>query len=193
MDLTNMFQFDIWTWVVIPLLIFLAIIVDVSMGTIRVIFISKGFKKIAPILGFFEVIVWLLAISQVMKNLTNWISYIAYGAGFAAGTYVGMYLEEKISIGKVILRIITKKDSHEMVKKIRSRWHATIIDGETSLNSKVKIIFMVLKKKEVEDVISVVNDYQPKAFYTIEDVRFVLDEGILPVERRPLLGFPKKK
>ena len=193
MDLTNMFQFDIWTWVVIPLLIFLARIVDVSMGTIRVIFISKGFKKIAPILGFFEVIVWLLAISQVMKNLTNWISYIAYGAGFAAGTYVGMYLEEKISIGKVILRIITKKDSHEMVKKIRSRWHATIIDGETSLNSKVKIIFMVLKKKEVEDVISVVNDYQPKAFYTIEDVRFVLDEGILPVERRPLLGFPKKK
>ncbi len=193
MDLTNMFQFDIWTWVVIPLLIFLARIVDVSMGTIRVIFISKGFKKIAPILGFFEVIVWLLAISQVMKNLNNWISYIAYGAGFAAGTYVGMYLEEKISIGKVILRIITKKDSHEMVKKIRSRWHATIIDGETSLNSKVKIIFMVLKKKEVEDVISVVNDYQPKAFYTIEDVRFVLDEGILPVERRPLLGFPKKK
>mgnify|MGYP002639470092 FL=1 len=188
-----MFQFDIWTWVVIPLLIFLARIIDVSMGTIRVIFISKGFKKIAPILGFFEVIVWLLAISQVMKNLTNWISYIAYGAGFAAGTYVGMYLEEKISIGKVILRIITKKDSHEMVKKIRSRWHATIIDGETSLNSKVKIIFMVLKKKEVEDVISVVNDYQPKAFYTIEDVRFVLDEGILPVERRPLLGFPKKK
>ena len=193
MDLTNIFQFDVWTWVVIPLLIFLARIVDVSMGTIRVIFISKGFKKIAPILGFFEVIVWLLAISQVMKNLTNWISYIAYGAGFAAGTYVGMYLEEKISIGKVILRIITKKDSHEMVKKIRSRWHATIIDGETSLNSKVKIIFMVLKKKEVEDVISVVNDYQPKAFYTIEDVRFVLDEGILPVERRPLLGFPKKK
>ena len=193
MDLTNIFQFDVWTWVVIPLLIFLARIVDVSMGTIRVIFISKGFKKIAPILGFFEVIVWLLAISQVMKNLTNWISYIAYGAGFAAGTYVGMYLEEKISIGKVILRIITKKDSHEMVKKIRSRWHATIIDGETSPNSKVKIIFMVLKKKEVEDVISVVNDYQPKAFYTIEDVRFVLDEGILPVERRPLLGFPKKK
>ncbi len=193
MDLTNMFQFDVWTWVIIPILIFLARIIDVSIGTIRVIFISKGFKKIAPILGFFEVIVWLLAISQVMKNLTNWISYIAYGAGFAAGTYVGMYLEERISIGKVILRIITKKDPHEMVEKIRSKWHATIIDGETSLNSKVKIIFMVLKKKEVKEVISVVNDYQPKAFYTIEDVRFVLDKGIIPAERMPILRSSKKK
>jgi uncharacterized protein YebE (UPF0316 family) len=178
MVIANMFQFDVWTWIIIPLLIFCARIIDVSMGTIRVIFISKGLKKVASILGFFEIIVWLLAISGIMKNLDNWISYVAYGAGFATGTYMGMLIEEKLSIGKVILRIITKKDSHKLVRKIRSRWHATILDGETTKDAKVKLIFMVLKKKEAKEVISLVNKYQPKAFYTIEDVRYAIDRGL---------------
>ena len=190
-----MFQFDIWTWIIIPLLIFFARIIDVSMGTIRVIFISKGLKKIASILGFFEVIVWLLAISGIMKNLDNWISYIAYGAGFATGTYAGMLIEEKLSIGKVILRIITKKDPKKLVQEIRSKWHATILDGETSKDTKVKLIFMVLKKKEANEVISLVNKYQPRAFYTVEDVRYAHEDGI-PLTRSPkfnLFNFLKKK
>ena len=87
-----------FAWVVLPLLIFFARICDVTLGTIRVIFISKGFKYIAPCIGFFEVIIWLLAIGQVMNNITNVASYIAYGAGFATGTFVGMAIEEKLSL-----------------------------------------------------------------------------------------------
>jgi hypothetical protein len=93
---------EVYAYIVLPLLIFLARICDVSLGTIRVIFISKGVTYLAPIIGFFEVIIWLLAIGQVMNNLTNVVSYVAYGAGFAAGTYAGMVIEEKISIGLVI-------------------------------------------------------------------------------------------
>ena len=85
----------VFAFVVLPFMIFCARICDVTLGTIRVIFISKGIKYLAPIIGFFEVIIWLLAIGQVMNNLTNIVAYIAYGAGFAAGTYIGMAIEER--------------------------------------------------------------------------------------------------
>jgi len=186
-------NFDLWTWVIIPILIFLARIVDVSIGTIRVIFISKGFKSIAPVLGFFEVIIWLLAISQIMKNLENWVSYIAYGAGFATGTYVGMLLEEKISIGKVILRVISKKDDCEMIEELKKKYRLTIIDGQSPTGgTKAKIIFMVMKRSEVKDAVAIVNQFHPKAFYTIEDVKYALDDGATPVQKRNVFSFYRK-
>ncbi len=112
---------EIFAWVILPLLIFFARICDVSLGTIRVIFISKGFKYIAPVIGFFEVIIWLLAIGQVMNNLTNVASYIAYGGGFACGTLIGMIVEEKLSIGTVTVRVITRKDATDLVAYLRLR------------------------------------------------------------------------
>jgi uncharacterized protein YebE (UPF0316 family) len=89
-----------FSFVVVPILIFFARVTDVSMDTIRIIFISKGYKGRAAILGFFEVIIWLVAITQIIQNLTNIFCYIAYGAGFATGTYVGMLIEEKFPVEK---------------------------------------------------------------------------------------------
>jgi len=86
-----------WTfqWIILPLLIFLARITDQTIGTLRLIFLSKGYRLIAPLLGFFEVIIWLVAVSQIMKHLDNVMSYVAYGAGFAMGNYIGMTIERK--------------------------------------------------------------------------------------------------
>ncbi|HER42916.1 MAG TPA: hypothetical protein ENO08_00460, partial [Candidatus Eisenbacteria bacterium] len=80
---------ELFKWVVLPLLIILARVIDVTIGTIRIVFVSRGHKVIAPILGFFEVLIWLLAIGQIMRNLSNFMCYIAYGTGFALGTYMG--------------------------------------------------------------------------------------------------------
>ncbi|MDD1706274.1 MAG: DUF5698 domain-containing protein, partial [Methanoregulaceae archaeon] len=102
---------DFFAWVILPLLIFFFRICDVSLGTIRVIFIAKGLKYIAPVIGFFEVIIWLLAIGQVMNNVTNVASYIAYGGGFAAGTLLGMTVEERLSLGTVVVRVISNEDT----------------------------------------------------------------------------------
>ena len=107
--------------VVLPLLIFFFRICDVSLGTIRVIFIAKGLTYIAPVIGFFEVIIYLVAIGQVMNNLTNVALYIAYGAGFAAGTFIGMKVEEKLSIGTLVVRIITPEDPGDLVSYLRQR------------------------------------------------------------------------
>lgn len=92
----------------IPVLIALARICDVSIGTLRIIFLSKGLKLWAPILGFFEISIWLAAISQVMDNLTNIPNFLAYAFGYSMGNYIGMYIENRIAIGMVVVRIITK-------------------------------------------------------------------------------------
>jgi uncharacterized protein YebE (UPF0316 family) len=162
-----------WSWIVLPVLIFLSRILDQSIGTLRLIFVSKGFRKIAPILGFFEVIIWLLAVTQVMKHLYNPLSYIAYGAGFAMGNYVGMRLEEKISIGNVLVRIIPKKDTTQLINNLRQEgFGVTSVDAQGGMGN-VKIVFTIIKRKNAAHVISIINKYNPNAFYTIEEIKAV--------------------
>jgi uncharacterized protein YebE (UPF0316 family) len=173
---------DLFAWVILPILIFCARICDVTLGTIRVIFISKGIKYLAPIIGFFEVIIWLLAIGQVMNNLTNFVAYIAYGAGFALGTFIGMLIEEKISIGLVSVRIITKEDPAELLQYIRAHnYGVTSIDGEGS-TGRVKMVFTIIKRQDLSHVVGIIKKFHPNAFYSVEEVKSVA-EGVFP-ERR---------
>jgi len=175
---------ELLTYVILPILIFLARICDVSLGTIRVIFISKGIRYLAPIIGFFEVIIWLLAIGQIMNNLTNFVAYIAYGAGFAAGTYIGMVIEEKISLGLVSVRIITKKDPGELIQYLRlNNYGVTSLDGEGG-TGKVKMVFTIIKRQDLPHVVEIIKQFHPNAFYSVDDVKSV-GEGIFPENRLP--------
>jgi uncharacterized protein YebE (UPF0316 family) len=148
-----MFAFSItdpafFSFVVVPILIFFARIIDVSMDTVRIIFISKGYKSIASILGFFEVIIWLIAITQIMQNLTNAFCYIAYGAGFATGTYVGMVIEEKLSIGKVSLHIVARRNASRIINEIEKMGHLMTITEAYGEKGEVKLIYLVTNRKE---------------------------------------------
>jgi uncharacterized protein YebE (UPF0316 family) len=173
---------DLFVWVILPLMIFFARICDVSLGTIRVIFISKGVKYLAPIIGFFEVIIWLLAIGQVMNNLTNVAAYIAYGAGFASGTFIGMLIEEKISIGLTSVRIITKEDPQELLAYLRAhQYGVTSIDGEGG-TGRVKMVFTIIKRLDLPHVIGIIKQFHPNAFYSVEEVKSVA-EGVFPEPR----------
>jgi len=175
---------EVLTYVILPILIFLARICDVSLGTIRVICISKGIRYLAPIIGFFEVIIWLLAIGQIMNNLTNFVAYIAYGAGFAAGTYIGMVIEEKISLGLVSVRIITKKDPGELIQYLRlNNYGVTSLDGEGG-TGKVKMVFTIIKRQDLPHVVEIIKQFHPNAFYSVDDVKSV-GEGIFPENRLP--------
>lgn len=186
---------NLFSWVLLPLLIFFARICDVSIGTLRLIFLAKGYRIIAPVLGFFEVIIWILAVSQIMKHLDNVMSYIAYGTGFAAGNYIGMYLEEKLSLGKVIIRVIQKSDNLDLINELRlQNFGVTVVDAEGSMG-KVKIIFSIIKRDNVKDFVMVLNQFNPHAFYSIEDVRSV-NEGVFVRNNRSLssrFGFSLKK
>ncbi|MFC2170142.1 DUF2179 domain-containing protein [Acidobacteriota bacterium] len=167
----------LFKWLILPLLIFLARVLDVSLGTLRIVFVSRGMKYLAPIIGFFEVIIWLLAIRVIMQNLSNYMCYIAYGAGFAMGTYLGIYLERRLAVGRAILRIITIADASDLIKTLRAKkYGVTQIDANGS-EGKVNVIFMIIRRCDYNGVIQIIKKFNPKAFYSLEDVRFV-SEGI---------------
>jgi len=179
---------DTFTYVILPLLIFIARICDVSIGTMRIIFVSKGKKYIAPILGFFEVFIWIIAISKIMQNLDNYINYVAYAAGFATGNFVGMIIEEKLAIGIQMIRVFISENGMELVKTLNSNgFGATTVEAHGA-KEKIHIIYTIVHRNEMEQVLEVINAFNPRAFYTIEDVKAV-NEGIFN-PRKQNSGFP---
>ncbi len=174
-----LFSSSFYTWLILPFLIFLARIADVSIGTMRLIFVSRGFKYLAPIGGFFEVLIWLLAIGQIMKNLSNPLCYIGYAGGFAMGNYVGMLIAEKLSLGFVLIRVITKMDAMQLVEHLNSKdYGVTSIDGHGS-SGEVKVVFTIVPRREVPSVVESIKRFNPQAFYSIEEVGFV-ESGVFP-------------
>jgi len=171
---------DMMRWVIIPLLIFLARIVDVSLQTIRIIFVSRGRKLLAPILGFFEVVIWLLAISQIMKNVSNVASYLAYGGGFAMGTYVGLLIEEKMAMGILLVRVITRKDATDLSTALRREGYGVTVIPAKEPEGPVSVIYTIVRRANIRHVIELIDEHNPNAFYSIEDVRSVSEEP-LPV------------
>lgn len=156
---------------ILPLLIFTARIFDVTLDTLRIIFISRGNKVVAPILGFFGILIWLIAITRIMANLDNWTAYIAYAAGFAVGNFVGLKIEEKLAIGIQIVRVITGKNSSSLINSLREEgFTATAVDAMGN-EGPVHIIFLVAKRQKIRRVVKIINHHNPKAFYSIEDVR----------------------
>ncbi|MFH0765595.1 MAG: DUF2179 domain-containing protein [Calditrichota bacterium] len=182
MEIFNSIDPGLRTWVVIPVLIFIARILDVSIGTVRVIFVARGMKILAPVLGFFEVLIWLLAIGQILQNLTNWQNYLAYASGFATGNFVGMVLEGRLALGTAILRVITRTDAEDLVAHLREENY-----GVTSLSAQgkygpVKVLFMLVARNDLPRAIELINRFHPHAFYSVEDVRYV-NEGVFPPRR----------
>jgi len=170
-------QTGLYTWFLLPLLIAVARVADVSIGTIRLIFLARGFRGLAPLLGFFEVLIWLLAIGQIMQNLTNWICYFAYAGGFAAGNWAGMVLEERLAVGTVGIRIITRRDARMLIAYLkRSKFSVTSVDAEGG-RGKVHVIYSVIDRASLPRVVGKIKQYNPRAFYSIEDIRFVSNGG----------------
>lgn len=162
--------FDTYPWL-LPVVIFFGRICDVTLGTLRIIFVSKGEKKKAPIVGFFEVFIWVVVISQVFANASSWISYVAYAAGYATGNYVGILVENKIAFGYQLLRVYTKQGGRELAQLLnKNGFGSTLIRGEGAV-AEVDIIDTVISRKSQKRVISIIDSFDPNAFYLIEDIR----------------------
>ena len=179
---TDIFQNEEFRLLLIPALIFLARVIDVSIGTLRIIFVSKGLKYWASLLGFLESFIWILAISQVMQNLGSWFTYVAFAGGFAAGNYVGIVMEERIALGNLIIRVITRHDAGKLVRHLRNTGYGvTSLDAQGE-SGQVKVIFTLVKRRQLEAVTKSIKKYSPNAFYSIEDVRFA-KETYYPPQR----------
>lgn len=153
------------------LLIFFARVVDVSLGTVRVILIIRGYRYIAPVLGFIEILIWLTAISRVFQNLSGWHNFIAYAGGYAAGNYVGMLIEARLAIGYQSIRVITTKKVSALPMTLCDEGFGVTRFSGQGAKGDVSLLFTVVQKKNVTRVLEIVRELEPEAFITIEDIR----------------------
>ena len=170
---------EVLSLVIVPAFIFFARICDVTIGTMRIIFVSRGMKMVAPVLGFFEVFIWIIAVGQIFQNLTNPLNYFAYAAGFATGNYVGMLVEERLAMGLALIRVITQRDATNLIDYLRGAGYGVTVLDAQGKQGPGKVIFSVIKRKNIKDVEKAIHEFNSKAFYSIEDVRRAA-EGTFP-------------
>lgn len=167
----------LFSYILLPLLIFFARIFDVSINTVRIIYVLGGRKLTSTLLGFFESFVWLMAIRQIFEHLDNWMCYVAYPAGFAAGIFVGMIIEEKIAYGKVIVRIITRKDIEDLLQYLNKQYFRYTYVKAEGPDGHENLVFTVLQREKLEELLLILKEILPTAFYTVEKVNRAAESG----------------
>ena len=169
--------------IIVPTFIFFARICDVTIGTMRIIFVARGMKMVAPILGFVEVFIWIIAIGQIFQNLTNPLNYFAYAAGFGTETTSGCSSRSGWRWGSPHPdhHPAGRNQSHRLPPCRRLR--VTVIDAQGK-QGPGKVIFSVIKRKNIKDVENAIHEFAPKAFYSVEDIRRAA-EGTFPIAPSP--------
>jgi len=163
----------------LPFIIFFGRIVDVTLGTLRIIFVSKGEKYLAPIIGFFEVFIWIVVISEIFDGASGFVAYFSYAGGYAAGNFVGILIEQRIAFGIILCRVYTTKNGKELVSLLnKQNFGATLIHGSGSLGE-IDIIETVLDRKMLKKVDKIFISFDKNVFYVAEDVRSK-QRGIFP-------------
>lgn len=178
-------NFDYDTYLLLPLGIFLARMVDTSLGTLRLVLIGRGNRKAVRVVGFFEVLIWITAISQLIQHVNHWSSYIAWALGFTAGSMIGFKIEEKLALGKHQLRIITPQPVEGFLEALKSLNQGyTVFDG-IGANGPVKQIFIIVNRKHSKEVTELLKQYIPQSFCSISDIQ-ATDSGVFNTKKRDI-------
>ncbi len=182
-----------YVWIVLPIMVFFARVTDVTLGTLRIIFISRGKRNLAPLLGFVEVFIWITIVSQIVSHAHNLLAYLAYAAGFASGAFVGMYIENRLAIGTQVILTIVQDNAKTLTDNLHSAGYGvTCVDGQGA-NGLVKLIYTIVPRRNLEEVLSIIHQTHPHAFLSVQDVRST-QEGIFPIATPAQNGFlfPRK-
>lgn len=172
-------SFNWYAIVILPLIVFFARVLDVSLGTLRIIFTSRGKRRIAPFLGFVEVFIWIVVVSQVVQNVHSLPAYLGYAAGFAVGTYVGMKIEDRLALGTLVLRIIIAKGAEPLTAALRAAgFGVTSVNGQGA-QGEVRLLYTVVPRKSLGIVTHIIHDTRPGTFFSVEEVRSS-EMGIFP-------------
>lgn len=163
----------------LPLAVFAAELCVVTLSTLRIIFVSRGMRVLAPFLGFFEITIWLFAIGQIMRNLTDPACYLAFAAGFTLGNFLGVVVEKFLAVGSVVVQVITAKDAGRLVERFRLADHGvTCLDGQGGTGP-VRVIFTVVRRRELASVVEIIREFDARAFFAVHELRSV-GAGIFP-------------
>lgn len=179
----TLFALDFPAFSILPILVFLAELCVVTLGTLRIIFISRGKKGLAPVVGFFEITIWLFAIGQVVQNLHDAGCFLGFAGGFTLGNFLGLQIEKWLALGNVVVRTVTHKDATGLIASLRAaHFGVTSLDAEGG-KGPVKLVFMVVRRKELEAVLLLIRRFDPKAFYSVDDIQDA-GSGIFPDRKR---------
>ncbi len=156
------------------LIIFFAKIIEVSISTIRVVFIGKGERAKGAILGFVEIMIWLVVVSSVLNNITeDPIKMLIYAAAFSLGNYLGVTIESKIAVGLASIQVVVnEKDGDVLADILREQGYGvTIIEGKGKNESIKNLLFIQLKRKKIPEAVKLVKQHNPEAYITVNDIK----------------------
>lgn len=166
-----------------PLVIFSLRIADVSLSTVRTILIFRGHRIAAPVLGFFESLIWVLAVSAAIRNLTSPLHVIGYAAGFAAGNAVGLWIERRLALGLAAVRVIASDSDAQLAVRIRASGHGATEFSGMGHSGPVSLIYSIIRRRELTPLLRLVEDIDPDAFIAVDDAR-ALHRGWMTALRR---------
>lgn len=150
--------------------IVLARVVDVSLGTLRMINVVQGRKSVAAGLGFIEILIWVVVVSSVIQNLDQPLYIVSYAGGFALGTYVGILLEEWIGRGERVVRIFSRSGA-DMARRLRDASHVVTEFRGEGREGPVDLLFLHTPRKRVLEVMELARTVDPESFCIVDDVR----------------------
>lgn len=173
-----------------PLLIFLLRIGDVSLATLRILLAMRNQRALVPILGFIEVLIWIFAVGNAIRNLNSGWHLLGYAGGFAAGNMLGLWLEEKLAIGLAIVRVMSRHGGVEIASALRELGYGVTEYSGHGRDGNVEIVDTVVRRREVAAVLRQVDYWDPEAFVMVEEPRSVR-HGWLHERPRERVGMPR--
>ncbi len=151
--------------------IFLLRVADVSLGTLRIVFLVRGRRRLAGLVGFFESLIWVVAAGQVLSGLDEPLKMVAYAAGYATGTMLGSTIEGWLAMGSVLVRIVAPIHSPHAYEALQEAGYAlTVLNGE-GRDGAVRVAFAVMPRREAKHALKLVARANPDAFVTLEDAK----------------------
>jgi uncharacterized protein YebE (UPF0316 family) len=174
------------------LFVFFARVTDVAIGTLRTIFVFRGFRVRSALLGFVESLTWVLAASLVLGNLTAWYVFAAYAGGYATGNYVGIWLEAKLAMGLELVRIISADPAITLARRLRADGFSVVeLDGHNDDGRPVEVLFAVVERRLLPRLLGLIAATDPSAIYTISDVKLHRASSAATMHTRKLFGLGK--
>ena len=166
-----------------PALIFVLRVIDVSMGTVRVTTIVRGPRWVAPLIGFFEVLIWVVAVGAAIRNLSSPLHVIGYAGGYAAGTAVGMWAENRLAFGWGVVRAFSRTGGDDLADALRDAGFQVTEQDGMGKSGPVAVLYAVVRRRSVPRVLSIIGGHDPQAFVTVQN-----DASV----RRAIIPDPKR-
>ncbi len=161
-------NFPAWAF---ALTLFTLRVVDMSLGTLRIMVSMRGNKFLTWVLGFFQSVIYVLAMTSVLSSLDNWLNIVAYAGGYASGGVVGMWLEEKLAIGYTHIQITSSRRGASLAEKLRREGFAVTEISARGKDGMVSMLSCNVRRKRAALVEKIVREADENAFITSEDVR----------------------